>query len=186
VKIKIFSVGGTIDKVYFDSLSSYQVGAPSVREILDGLPVAFEYEIESLLRKDSLDMDDSDRRLVRQAIAGQPCRRVLVTHGTDTMIETGKVLGGIPGKCIVLTGAMEPAHFKSSDAVFNVGVAIGALCSLPDGVFIAMNGRIFDPHTCRKNRERHLFEQAPPSEEHATVLDRKSTPRPDLPEKEAK
>ena len=160
-KIKIFSVGGTIDKVYFDSLSEYQVGAPSVRDILDSLPIAFDYEIESLLRKDSLDMDASDRQKVRQAVEKETATRILITHGTDTMVETGKALAGIPGKCIVLTGAMEPAHFKSSDAVFNIGVAVGALNSLPDGVYMAMNGRIFDPNKCRKNRARHMFEDDP-------------------------
>jgi len=158
VKIKIFSVGGTIDKVYFDKLSEYQVGFPSVREILDSLPIAFEYEIESLLRKDSLDMNDEDRQLVRARVAEEGLRQIIVTHGTDTMVETGKRLSGIKGKCIVLTGAMEPAHFKSSDAVFNVGVAVGAVSSLPDGVYIAMNGRIFDPFKCRKNRDLGIFE----------------------------
>lgn len=159
MKIKIFSVGGTIDKVYFDSLSAYQVGSPTIREILDGLPIAFEYEIESLLRKDSLEMDDADRQLVRSAVEKEPSRLILITHGTDTMVETGKTLSGIPGKCIVLTGAMEPANFKSSDAVFNIGVAVGALNSLPDGVYLAMNGRVFNPLRCRKNRERHMFEE---------------------------
>lgn len=160
MKIKIFSVGGTIDKVYFDNLSEYQVGFPSIRDILDGLPIAFEYEVESLLRKDSLDMDDNDRQKVREAVERDPNRLILITHGTDTMVETGKALDGIPGKCIILTGAMEPARFKSSDAVFNVGVALGGLSALPDGVYIAMNGRIFDPQKCRKNRARHLFEEA--------------------------
>jgi L-asparaginase len=158
MKIKIFSVGGTIDKVYFDGLSEYQVGAPTVREILGGLPIAFEYEVESLLRKDSLDMNESDRQKVRDAVGQEPCEHILITHGTDTMVETGKALMGIPGKVIVLTGAMEPAHFKSSDAVFNIGVAIGALNVLPEGVYLAMNGRIFDPNRCRKNRSRHMFE----------------------------
>jgi L-asparaginase len=158
MKIKIFSVGGTIDKVYFDALSQYQVGFPSVRDILGGLPIAFDYEIESLLRKDSLDMDEADRLLVREHVAAEPCHKIIITHGTDTMIETGKTLSGISGKCIVLTGAMEPADFKSSDAVFNVGVAVGAVSSLPNGVYIAMNGRIFDPFKCRKNRELGLFE----------------------------
>lgn len=158
MKIKIFSVGGTIDKVYFDSLSEYQVGSPTIRTILEGLPVAIDYEIESLLRKDSLDMDDADRQLIRTAVENESCRHILITHGTDTMIETGKTLSGIPGKCIVLTGAMEPANFKSSDAVFNIGVAVGALNALPDGVYLAMNGRIFDPLHCRKNRQRRMFE----------------------------
>lgn len=158
MKIKIFSVGGTIDKVYFDSLSEYQVGSPTIRDILGGLPIAFEYEIESLLRKDSLDMDEADRQKVRSAVAQETCDRILITHGTDTMVETGKALVGIPHKVIVLTGAMEPAIFKSSDAVFNIGVAIGALNALPEGVYLAMNGRIFNPLHCRKNRVRHMFE----------------------------
>ena len=159
MKIKIFSVGGTIDKVYFDQLSEYQVGFPSVRDILDGLPIAFEYEVESLLRKDSLDMDDADREWVRQHVAADPHDRILITHGTDTMIETAQKLSAITGKCIVLTGAMEPARFKSSDAVFNVGVAVGAVLSLANGVYIAMNGRLFDPFKCRKNRDKRMFEE---------------------------
>lgn len=159
MKIKIFSVGGTIDKVYFDQLSEYQVGFPSVRDILDGLPIAFAYEVESLLRKDSLDMDEADREWVRQHVAADPHDRILITHGTDTMIETAQKLSVITGKCIVLTGAMEPARFKSSDAVFNVGVAVGAVSALPNGVYIAMNGRIFDPFKCRKNRDKRMFEE---------------------------
>jgi L-asparaginase len=74
------------------------------------------------------------------------------------MIETARVLTGIPGRCIVLTGALQPAGFRNSDAIFNVGVAVGAVQSLPDGVYIAMNGRIFDPARTRKNRERGIFE----------------------------
>lgn len=158
MKIKIFAVGGTIDKIYFDQLSEYQVGLPNAKEILNGLPIAFDYEIESLLRKDSLDMDEADRQLVRERVAADPCPKIILTHGTDTMIETGQKLNGLFGKCIVLTGAMEPARFKSSDAVFNVGVAVGAVSSLPDGVYIAMNGRIFNPFQCRKNRDKRMFE----------------------------
>ncbi len=158
MRIKIFSVGGTIDKVYFDKLSQYEVGFPSIRAILGSLPIAFDYEIESLLRKDSLDMNDADRDLIRARVAAESCDKIIITHGTDTMVETGKVLGGIEGKCIVLTGAMEPADFKSSDAVFNVGVAVGAVSALPDGVYLAMNGRIFDPFKCRKNRDLGIFE----------------------------
>ncbi len=159
MKIKIFAVGGTIDKVYFDQLSEYQVGVPNAQEILDALPIAFEYEVESLLRKDSLDMNDADRQLVLEHVVADPCAKIILTHGTDTMIDTARRLSGIPGKCIVLTGAMEPARFKSSDAVFNVGVAVGAVSSLPNGVYIAMNGRIFDPFKCRKNRDKRMFEE---------------------------
>ena len=142
MNIKIFSVGGTIDKVYFDRLSEYQVGFPSVREILDGLPIAFEYEVESLLRKDSLEMDDADRELVLAHIAADPNSKILITHGTDTMIDTARKLSAVKNKCIVLTGAMEPAHFKSSDAVFNVGVAVGAVARVNVAVALSSVGTI--------------------------------------------
>lgn len=158
MNIKIFSVGGTIDKVYFDKLSQYEVGFPSVREILDALPIAFEYEVESLLRKDSLDMDDADRALIRDRIEREAASRIIVTHGTDSMIDTARTVGSVAGKCVVFTGAMEPAGFKSSDAVFNVGVAVGAVGALDAGTYIAMNGCLFDPRHCRKNRDRHRFE----------------------------
>lgn len=159
MKIKIFSVGGTIDKVYFDQLSQYQVGGPSIRDILENLPLNFEYEIVSLIRKDSLDMTDADRDLLYNAVKQDPSDRVLITHGTDTMIETAKKLLGIKGKVIVLTGAMEPAGFKNSDAVFNVGYAVGAIQSLAEGVYIAMNGRIYHPNNVRKNRAAGRFEE---------------------------
>jgi len=86
--------------------------------------------------------------------------QVLVTHGTDTMVETAKVLATIPGKTIVLTGALNPARFRGSDAEFNIGTAVGAVQSLPPGVFIAMNGRIWDPAKVRKNVDANRFEAA--------------------------
>jgi L-asparaginase len=158
MKFKIFSVGGTIDKVYFDELSDYQVGGPSIRHILNNLPLNFEYEIVSLIRKDSLDMTDEDRELVYHAVEEDPHHRILITHGTDTMIETAKRLLDLKDKVIVLTGAMEPAGFMTSDAVFNVGCAIGAIQSLANGVYIAMNGCIFNPNNVRKNRAAGRFE----------------------------
>ena len=159
MKIKFFTTGGTIDKVYFDAKSEFEVGEPQVREVVENSNVAFEYEIESILRKDSLDMTDVDRDLVKKRIEGEPCNLVVVTHGTDTMIETAKRLRGIPNKTIVLTGSMQPARFRVSDAGFNIGGAIAAVQALPTGVYIAMNGRIFDPLKARKNRTKNLFEE---------------------------
>jgi L-asparaginase len=158
MKLKFFTTGGTIDKVYFDAKSEFEVGEPQVREVVENSNVAFEYEIESILRKDSLDMTDEDRRLVRRRIEAEPCPLVLITHGTDTMIETAKVLCGIPNKTIVLTGSMQPARFRVTDAIFNIGSAIGAVQSLESGVYIAMNGCVFDPNRVRKNREKNRFE----------------------------
>ncbi|HMM57189.1 MAG TPA: asparaginase domain-containing protein [Rudaea sp.] len=158
--LTIVATGGTIDKIYFDDKSAYQIGAPQIGEILKQLGVAFEFETIALMRKDSLHMDDADRDLVRRTIAAQPHRHVLVTHGTDTMVETARALAGISGKVIVLTGALNPARFQGSDAVFNIGCAVGAIQALPDGVYIAMNGRVWDPARVRKNREANRFEGA--------------------------
>jgi L-asparaginase len=158
--LTIVTTGGTIDKIYFDDKSTFQIGAPQIGEILEALGVAFTFEVIPVLRKDSLHIDDSDRAQVRDAIVRQPHRHVLVTHGTDTMVETARALDGITGKVIVLTGALNPALFKGSDAVFNVGCAVGAVQTLPDGIYIAMNGRIWDPARVRKNRDANRFEES--------------------------
>lgn len=159
MKLRFITVGGTIDKVYFDQLSQYQVGAPGVERILQDLPVSFEYTVESIMRKDSLDMTPEDRQLVRNAVEGCEERYIVITHGTDTMIETACMLIGIPDKRIVLTGAMQPASFRNSDAIFNVGMAIGVAVTQPAaGVWITMSGRVFNPLKARKNRERGVFE----------------------------
>jgi L-asparaginase len=160
MKIKIFSLGGTIDKTYFDKKSTYQVGEPKVVEILASMNVSFEYEYESLMRKDSLDMTEEDRELLLERIRSDPHLRILVTHGTDTMIESAAKLDSIRDKVVVFTGAFWPAGFKSSDAEFNVGSAVAALQSLPKGIYIAINGRVFHPDRVRKNQELNRFEDA--------------------------
>lgn len=157
-RLTIVTTGGTIDKIYFDDKSDYQIGAPQIGDILQALGVAFRFLVIPLLRKDSLHITDDDRDLIRRTIAAQETRHVLVTHGTDTMVETAQVLTGIPDKVIVLTGALNPARFMGSDAVFNIGCAVGAVQSLPDGVYIAMNGRVWDPLKVRKNRDANRFE----------------------------
>jgi len=158
MKIKFFAVGGTIDKVYFDQKSNYKVGEPGVHDILKDANVTFDYECESILQKDSLDMTETDRQLVFEKIQADEHRYIIVTHGTDTMVATARVLEPIQGKVIVLTGSMQPARFKVSDAEFNIGVAVAAVQIMPEGVYIAMNGRIFDPDKVKKNWEQNRFE----------------------------
>ena len=153
----IVTTGGTIDKIYFDAKSDYQVGEPQIGRILEAIGAAFRFRVIALLRKDSLDLDDDDRQLLRATIAAQDERHVLVTHGTDTMVATARVLAGLD-KTIVLTGALKPARFESSDAEFNIGCAVGAVQSLPRGVYIAMNGRVWDPARVRKNVDANRFE----------------------------
>jgi L-asparaginase len=159
MKIKFFAVGGTIDKVYFDKKSIYKVGEPGVYDILSEANVTFDYECESILQKDSLDMTDEDRQMVFEKIKADEHRYIVVTHGTDTMVETARVLQQIPGKVIVLTGSMQPARFKASDAEFNIGVAVAAVQIMPCGVYISMNGRIYDPDKVKKNWEQNRFEE---------------------------
>ena len=154
----IVTTGGTIDKIYFDDKSDFQIGEPQIGRILDELGVAFRYSVIPILRKDSLHITEADRELVRATIQAQDARHVLVTHGTDSMVATARVLASIPGKTIVLTGALNPARFRGSDAEFNIGTAVGAVQSLPAGVYIAMNGRVWDPAKVRKNVAANRFE----------------------------
>jgi L-asparaginase len=157
-ELLIVTTGGTIDKVYFDDKSDFQVGEPQIGRILEELGVAFRFSVIPIIRKDSLHITAQDRELLKQAIAAQPAKHVLVTHGTDTMVDTAKVLASIPDKTIVLTGALNPARFRGSDAEFNIGTAVGAVQCLPAGVYIAMNGRVWDPAAVRKNVAANRFE----------------------------
>jgi len=159
-KLLIITTGGTIDKIYFDDKSDYQVGEPQISQILHAMHVAFEFEVSALMRKDSLHITDDDRKLIRAAIAASGASHVLITHGTDTMVETAVELQGLEGKTIVLTGALNPARFRDSDAIFNIGCAVGAVQALPPGVYIAMNGKVWDPEHVRKNRNQNRFEPA--------------------------
>ncbi len=156
--IKILTTGGTIDKVYFDEKSTYEVGEPRIGEVLERSEVVFDYEIETLCQKDSLDLTEEDRRRIHDAIRNDGHRMFVVTHGTDTMAETARMLQGIPDKVIVLTGASQPARFRGSNAIFNIGCALAAVQTLSPGVYVAMNGRIFDADKVRKNPDTRQFE----------------------------
>lgn len=155
--IAIVTTGGTIDKAYFDALSVYQIGEPVVKKLLDGANVTYPYRIVELLRKDSLELTDEDRQRLRQTVAALDARRVVITHGTDTMTDSARVLAAIPDKTIVLTGALSPARFAESDATFNIGMAFAAAQTLPAGVYVAMNGRVFRGDDVRKDREQSRF-----------------------------
>lgn len=159
MQIEIITTGGTIDKIYFDAKSDYEIGDPQIAELLRDANLSLDYRVTSLLRKDSLELTDSDRQLIRERVENSQAARIVITHGTDTMVETGKALQGIAGKTIVLTGAMQPARFRFTDAVFNVASAITAVQTLPPGVYISMNGQIFDPLRARKNVEKKRFEE---------------------------
>lgn len=156
--IKILATGGTIDKVYFDAKSTYEVGEPNISIVLGELPLDLNYTVQSVLRKDSLEMTPADRSVIVAAVQDAEEKQIIVTHGTDTMVDTAKALQKIAGdKTIVLTGALEPALFKTSDAMFNIGCAIAAVQALGPGAYITMNGRIFESGNVVKNVELGRF-----------------------------
>src|SRR5690554_6006567 len=157
--IQIFTTGGTIDKVYFDANSEFEIGESLVPELLAESNIHNGYRLQGLLRKDSLEMTHQDRVLVREAVAACSSNRILLTHGTDTMAETAQELVALSDKTIVLTGAMQPARMRRSDAVFNIGYAWAAVQLLPAGVYIAMNGEVFEAGAVRKNLKAQRFER---------------------------
>ncbi len=156
--IKIFTTGGTFDKVYFDANSEFRIADPIIAALLEEANVSFEYDIVALLKKDSLDLDDDDREIIRNTVSAANETRIMITHGTDTMINTAQALLEIPGKTIVLFGAMQPARMRYSDAMYNLGTASAAVQLLPAGVHLVMNGQIFDPRKVSKNRAQNRFE----------------------------
>jgi L-asparaginase len=161
--ILVLATGGTIDKVYFDARSAYEIGEPQTAEILRTAGVGFSFAVETVLSKDSLDFTDDDRERVAQAVLESGASRVIVTHGTDTMAETARVVARALADTgseatVVFVGSLAPARFKATDAEFNVGFASAAVQTLPPGAYVAMNGRVFDPFSVQKSRERNRFE----------------------------
>ena len=156
--IRFITTGGTIDKVYFDALSQFEVGDSPIRQMLTEGLVAFDYDVVALLQKDSLEMTDADRATLRDFIAGDDADKFVITHGTDTMPQTAEALVELEGRTIVMTGALTAARFRTTDAVFNVGMAVAAVQTCSPGVYIAMNGQVFPAGAVRKNREQNRFE----------------------------
>ncbi len=156
--IQFITTGGTIDKIYFDAMSRFEVGESVVEHVLREGLVQFDYDVVSLFRKDSLEMTDDDRARIRAHIAEQTGRRFVITHGTDTMAETAEALDGLGDKVIVLTGSLSPARFRTTDAVFNVGMAVAAVQVASPGVYLAMSGQVFRAGKVRKNRDANRFE----------------------------
>lgn len=156
--ILVLTTGGTIDKNYFDALSEYQIVDSGIPGLLAEARVALPIRVVELMRKDSLELTDTDRALIADAARAAPEQRIVVTHGTDTMTETAKVLAAeVPGKTICLTGALSPARFAETDANFNLGMAFATVQVAPQGVWIAMSGQVFDGLKVKKDRAAGKF-----------------------------
>ena len=154
----IHTTGGTIDKIYFDATSEYEVGESVIPALLRESGVSLPIQVVSLMQKDSLELTDGDRAEIRRAIEEAAQHEIVITHGTDTMATTAETLIGIEGKTIVLTGSLAPARFRETDAIFNIGFALAAAQAQPPGIYIAMNGRIFPAGHVRKNPQTRQFE----------------------------
>jgi len=153
MKITFIQTGGTIAKDYPKLVKGYgfEIGDPAVKRIVEKVNPNFRYEIMPALKKDSLDITDKDREEIYELCVKADSDKIIITHGTDTMIETAKKLSEIKNKVIILTGAMKPERFSDSDASFNIGTAVGAINILENGIYIAMNGRIYSWDRCKRN-----------------------------------
>src|SRR3954469_15034780 len=160
--IRIFITGGTFDKTYDEIRGRLSFGDTHLAEMLRLGRSRVAVSARTLMMVDSLEMTDADRELIVRNCAQCAETRIVITHGTDTMVETAAALAdGAPGKTIVLTGAMIPYAFGSSDGLFNLGSALSFVQVLPAGVYLAMNGKCFPWDRVRKNRERGEFEEIP-------------------------
>jgi len=159
MKITFITAGGTIDKDYASSAGTYnfEIAEPAVARILQNINPNFEYEIIPVLKKDSLDMDDDDRQLLFDACSKTDNDKIIITHGTDTMVKTAEKLSTVNNKSIVLFGSSKPERFNNSDASFNLGAAVGVINCLKEGVYISMNGRVYEWHECQKELKTGQF-----------------------------
>jgi len=159
MQILFIQTGGTIDKDYPRTVNGYgfEICRPAVESILKKLPVAFTYKITSFLKKDSQQITDEDRKKLMQLCIKAKQDKIIITHGTDTMIKTAKYLSSVKNKTIILTGALLPEKFKNSDAAFNIGTALGAIDHLEKGVYVAMNGRVYRNSEVKREQKTGYF-----------------------------
>ena len=158
--IRIFVTGGTFDKEYNELTGQLFFKDTHVNEILKLGRSRLDISVRTLMLIDSLEMTDSDRNIIMESCQCCEEDHILITHGTDTMTDTAQVLAEQKiNKTIVITGAMIPYKFGSSDGLFNLGSALAFTQSLPHGVYIAMNGRYYDWNNCRKNKLTGFFEE---------------------------
>ena len=156
--IKLLITGGTIDKHYNEIQGKLDFPATHLPTMLKQARCHIELDTQLLMLKDSLDMQQSDREQIKQACINSECQQIIITHGTDTMVETAQHLASIAShKTIVLFGAMVPYSIKNSDALFNLGTAVTAVQLLPEGVYISMNGKLFDWDKVCKDKQAGNF-----------------------------
>lgn len=159
MKIKLIITGGTIDKSYNMNNGELHFVDSHIPAMLAEARCKADFELDKILLKDSLDMDDSDRQKILEHVQNSAQSRIIITHGTDTMVQSAQLLAEqVEDKTVVLTGAMIPYVFNKSDSLFNLGSAFAAVQCLSAGIYVAMNGRVFNADNVIKNREEGIFE----------------------------
>jgi len=162
-KTKIFITGGTFDKEYNELTGELYFKRSQMYELLELGRCRLDVDIEKLMMVDSIEMSKTERNYIIQKCIEEPINQIVITHGTDTMVETANLLAREKiDKTIVLTGAMIPVKFGSSDGLFNMGSALSFVQALPSGVYIAMNGQIFNQENVKKNKKIGAFEELEP------------------------
>jgi len=178
-RIRLFVTGGTFDKEYDEIHGTLEFRETHLPDMLAMARSRLDVQVHMLMMVDSLEMTEVDRDMIANNCLEVAEPHVVITHGTDTMVDTARVLAQrVEGKTIVLTGAMIPIAFGSSDGLFNLGGALAVVQVLPPGVYITMNGRIFDWDDVRKNRETGMFEALRESARVRTPSDTSASRRP--------
>jgi len=159
MQLLFIQTGGTIDKDYPKTVKGYgfEITEAAVKRIVERIKIDYDFEIITFIQKDSQDITNNDRLKLTQLCEKTQYDKIIITHGTDTIIETAKQLSVIKNKKIILTGAFTPEKFKDSDADFNVGCAIGAIEYVPLGVYVAMNGKVFKHNEVKRNLKTGQF-----------------------------
>lgn len=161
MSILFIQTGGTIDKDYPKTVKGYsfEITEPAIKNIIERINPGFKCKIVSLMRKDSSDMNQTDRNKILTYCKKTPFKKIIITHGTDTIINTARQLLSLNSKKIILTGAFKPEKFKNSDADFNIGFTIGALNHTPDGIFIALQGKLFSADNVYRDKSGKFTEK---------------------------
>lgn len=159
MEITLIQTGGTIDKDYPKSVRgwAFEIGDPAFLRIIEKLPKSMEWEVIPLLQKDSLELNKSDRNEILLACKNAKNNQIIITHGTDTLLETALALDTINNKTIVITGAIRPERFSNSDADLNFGMALAGVQTLPHGIYIALQGLISDHKKLERDLETGLY-----------------------------
>jgi len=159
LKITFVQTGGSIDKDYPKNIGGYsfEISKPAFSRILEKIQLNFDYEIISILKKDSQDLTDKDRNKILKICTEIKNKRIIITHGTDKILSTAEHLKPINDKVIVLTGSFIPERFKNSDADFNLGLAVCAVSILGEGIYIALNGTVYEINKVKRDNESGMY-----------------------------